>query len=258
MFCEVLTELGYDSEQTINVAEPFAQATACNLTAPAAHAEGFASAGFGPGIPQVGLTTVSAQSSGYSEAHFSASTLYFFEIQPVSPAPGNAPPVLPVLFSAHGEGSIWRSGPGISRSQGLVNLFGNGLSYTDGYSDFYFEVVDEILGDPIDEESLAGGFDTTKFLNLYPGSTYGVTIGAACSTWSGAESSVNCFTQVDPFIGFDQAAFDAQMGENTFQLDEYYTFVYSQNLPIPEPETYALMLAGLSLVGFAARRRYRF
>ncbi len=68
---------------------------------------------------------------------------------------------------------------------------------------------------------------------------------------------MNCFAQVDPFISFDQAAFDALMGENTFRLDEYYSFVYSENLPIPEPGPYAMMLAGLGLVGFAARRRYR-
>lgn len=273
MFCEVQAG-GYAFDQTINVAEPFAQATACNLTTSGtywgepvnAHAEGYASAGFGPGIPQIGLATVSAQISTYdgkAEAIFGASTQYFFEIQPISTVPGTAPALLPVLFSAHGEGSSGRSGYGISRSQGVVNLVGNGLSYPDGYSDFYFEVVDETAYDPIDEEYLGGGFDTTKFLNLYSNSTYQVVLSASCYTWAApvgqsAAASVGCFAQVDPFITFNQAAFDAQMGENTFRLDEYYTFVYSQNLPIPEPEPYAMMLAGLGLVGFAARRRWTF
>lgn len=257
---------GYAFDQEGNVEQPFAQSTACDLTVPDAHAEGYASAGFGPGIPQIGLTTTSAQISTYdgiAEANFVASTQYFFEIQPIGTVPGTAPALLPVLFSAHGEGSSWRSGYGTSRSQGFANLVGNGLSYPDGYSDFYLEVDDEIAYDPIDEESLVGGFDTTKFLNLYTNSTYQVVISAACSTWAGpvgqsAAASVNCFAQVDPFISFDQAAFDAQMGADTFRLDDYYAFVYSENLPIPEPESYAMMLAGLGLVGFAARRRYRF
>ena len=39
-------------------------------------------------------------------------------------------------------------------------------------------------------------------------------------------------------------------GEN-----EFYGEFYTAPAPVPEPETYALMLAGLGLVGFAARRR---
>jgi hypothetical protein len=31
--------------------------------------------------------------------------------------------------------------------------------------------------------------------------------------------------------------------------------LYVQAVPVPEAETYAMMLAGLGLVGFAARRR---
>ena len=39
-------------------------------------------------------------------------------------------------------------------------------------------------------------------------------------------------------------------------MDEYSeTFVV--RAAVPEPETYALMLAGLGLVGFVARRRQR-
>jgi hypothetical protein len=35
----------------------------------------------------------------------------------------------------------------------------------------------------------------------------------------------------------------------------YYEMTQTVAVPVPEPETYALMLAGLGLVGFAARRR---
>ncbi len=48
---------------------------------------------------------------------------------------------------------------------------------------------------------------------------------------------------VDPFIGIHEAA-------NLINVSASF-----QAAPIPEPETYALMLAGLALVGAAARRR---
>lgn len=34
-----------------------------------------------------------------------------------------------------------------------------------------------------------------------------------------------------------------------------YDYVNVASLPVPEPETYALMLAGLGLLGFAVQRR---
>jgi hypothetical protein len=51
----------------------------------------------------------------------------------------------------------------------------------------------------------------------------------------------------DYIIGFN----DSSNGDA-----DYDDFVIGVNFaPIPEPETYALMLAGLGIVGFAARRR---
>jgi hypothetical protein len=95
-------------------------------------------------------------------------------------------------------------------------------------------------------------FNGSVPIDLYTGSEYGVQVAAACYA---AGSSASCSAWVDPFFAFDQAAFDQQMGNDTFALNEYYQFVFSPNVPVPEPETYALMLAGLGLVGFVVRRR---
>ena len=50
-------------------------------------------------------------------------------------------------------------------------------------------------------------------------------------------------------IGYNDSAGSASLGD-------WDDFVVGVNLsPIPEPETYAMLLAGLGLLGFAARRR---
>jgi hypothetical protein len=55
--------------------------------------------------------------------------------------------------------------------------------------------------------------------------------------------------------------YSADGAQDTYSFDTDYLFVVAVRLgdvavsPIPEPETYALMLAGLGLVGFMARRR---
>ena len=49
----------------------------------------------------------------------------------------------------------------------------------------------------------------------------------------------------------DALRFTATAGDGYYSVSEIQAF----GQPVPEPETYALMLAGLGLVGFAARRR---
>jgi hypothetical protein len=61
------------------------------------------------------------------------------------------------------------------------------------------------------------------------------------------------------FVGaWSTAAFDrAEIFETTGDIEnEFYGQVYAGNLaPVPEADTYALMLLGIGLVSFASRRR---
>ena len=238
--CEVQAG-AYDLDQYSSGLQQYEQTTSCELSVLNASAEGHATAGFGPGIPQVGVAGAGADIwtyNGMAGANFAANVQYYFEIQPIKVVPGTPPALLPVLFSARGQGYSHRFGYGLSTSTGTVHLTGAGLAFDDARFEFEAYVVDETAYDPVDEESQVDGFDDTKFLNLYPNSTYHVYVSASCSLWAGpvgqnADAYVNCWAEVDPFIAFDQSTFDAIMGTETFVLEEYYKFVFSENLPLP-------------------------
>lgn len=74
---------------------------------------------------------------------------------------------------------------------------------------------------------------------------------------------------IDQFIGSQSFSVSATVdGTSLHSLPLYYGFTagngladdghsISSAIPVPEPETYAMLLAGLGLVGFATRRRLR-
>jgi hypothetical protein len=241
--CEVQAG-GYDLDQYDSGAQQYEQAISCNLSVADASSEGNASAGFGPGIPKIGIVKANAQIdtyNGIAKANLAASVQYYFEIQKIKVVPSTPPALLPVLFSARGEGHSQRVGYGLSQSIGVVYIFG----FYDKRFEFEAYVVDEVAYDQIDEEYIEGGFNDTKFLNLSPNYPYSVSMSAGCSLWAGpvgqnAHASVRCSAQVDPFIAFDQSAFDAVMGNQTFALNEHYRIVFSENLPLPPSPTSAM------------------
>jgi PEP-CTERM motif len=76
-----------------------------------------------------------------------------------------------------------------------------------------------------------------------PGTSIGL-IGTNLTVTSGAAAGTYAFV-----LGYNDSAGTATLGD-------WDDFVVGVNIaPIPEPETYALMLAGLGVMGFIARRR---
>lgn len=97
------------------------------------------------------------------------------------------------------------------------------------------------------------GFHWMTWWGNHPASVYPAGSGASFSVTldhvkpaanTGAPATYWAFTS--PATSYDQNAY----GRYTF-----YTTTLTSPAPVPEPETYALMLAGLGLVGFAARHR---
>lgn len=101
-----------------------------------------------------------------------------------------------------------------------------------------------------DHNTLAFGFNSGQFNNGLD-----VTINFA----SGPAYTNTFAVGGDAFYGFMSSAADIQSvviggGTNsfTFAIDN---FRFTTSPPIPEPETYAMMMAGLGLLGFMARRK---
>lgn len=164
-------------------------------------------------------------------------------------APGTVSSKIPVYFHAQGEGSSTVDGSASATFSAFVQGVGDGFPYS------LFQ-----LGG---SGSASDSFNQRTTLWFAPG-TYGGSIGAGCGLIGegsvdgeghAVTGSASCNVAIDPTLGFDQAAFDLAMGANTFRLDDYYRLSLSPNLPVPEPQTVALMLAGLGVLRFVNRRR---
>ena len=121
---------------------------------------------------------------------------------------------------------------------------------------------------PLSRFSISGLYNETDAFNdcvtfnLLADREYKGILSASCEvseSGSTPAAAADCSVFIDPEIGFDQAAFDLQMGANTFDLNEYYQIVFSPNIPssvVPVPSANFLFGSGLlGLVGIARNKR---
>lgn len=123
------------------------------------------------------------------------------------------------------------------------------------------------------------GFGTTNVINA-TGNTGSVTATSLdgwsltlANTTSASAFAINpyvdpttCCSPVDPALmlaaaqapgnyGFGDYSINLAYDLGTIANSQSVTFGYEYIMAVPEPETYAMLLAGLGLVGFSARRR---
>ena len=234
------------------------------------HAEGSAVAELGTTAGAIGVTTAQTLAhsvNGIASSRTYAGVTYYFQIELITGQPNPGISSIPTLISAVGVGHAGREGYGIADARGLVQASGGNLDFDDARFEFQAYVVDEIAFDPNDTENLTDGFDESRSLDLLLAGLYTVTTSSSCYSWVapiGGQSDgavAKCSAWVDPIFSFDQAAFDVQMGSDTFALADYYRLVFSENVPTappnPIPLPSSMALAGAGLLGLVLSRRRR-
>ena len=138
------------------------------------------------------------------------------------------------------------------------------ITVTDSYYTFTFNSID-------DADSPSSNLDDWFFFegntlqevadNLVPPTTFSITLAPGVYQYSfGSGPVVPALVPIDPFtsvtLNGDILYFDDRnSGVPDIDSNDFRVSVAYEVSPIPEPETYALMLAGLGVVGFMARRR---
>jgi hypothetical protein len=100
----------------------------------------------------------------------------------------------------------------------------------------------------LEQDNIGTGTDFNFTLPVAGDTVFGVHWGGGRG---GGDTAFYRVTVDSGFTGFDIVSMNPARGRGTISN----VALYSTTPAVPEPETYALMLAGLAAVGFAARRR---
>lgn len=171
----------------------------------------------GPTSAEFGAVTIDFDSAPPAGWSYSGGALFTTSIGGITAVPPGA------------TGNFWSIGPsGGQDGPGLVTLAG-GASYY-GF----------LWGSP-------DGYNSVSF---YDGATLlGSFTGAAVYPPANGDQSVGLFFNAFAGAGEKITRIEFGSSSNAFETDNHAV------VAVPEPETYALMLAGLGVLGFVARRR---
>jgi hypothetical protein len=164
----------------------------------------------------------------------------------------------PLAISFPGAGTATLSGTGqvVSTSPGTTNGFGryatDGNQFWEATSSFSITFSAPVaafgfMG--VDIGDFNGQVTVTTAGGLNQVFNVGNTIG-------GAGGGVLFWGVIDNATTFTSVSFgNTNSGTDFFGFDQMTIGSLQQVTPVPEPETYAMLLAGLGLLGFVARRR---
>jgi hypothetical protein len=165
------------------------------------------------------------------------------------------------LFSGVDGGNVYaRSDASAESPSNVISIFGTGIpSFDNRYGTIHAAFSSAQTSVSIDTllTGAAEGFGNsgTGYLKAY---NSGVLLGTSTTTTLGAWNTLSFSGS-----GITDAYFTVQYnGDPTYGLFDNFNYGDGSNgngggviSPVPEPETYAMLLVGLGLIGFMARRR---
>ncbi|MBL8173953.1 MAG: hypothetical protein JNK48_04745 [Bryobacterales bacterium] len=175
------------------------------------------------------ISAVTSGAAAFASASGTISVSYSARIEQLAAPPVHTPR-LPVRFRGVGFGSA--SGPGGWSATIAITYPAFHRTWSASGAQTALE-VDEVLW-------------------VAPNDMLAIGLNAVCTSNAVGGADSYCSADVDPIMFFDQEAWDALLGTNTFLLDDFFALKSSANL-VPEPALWPL--AACALAGILVRRR---
>lgn len=156
--------------------------------------------------------------------------------------------VVPVRISTEGEAAVTSLGLRANASTHLSETLEQIFSITALFNARAYTAI------PLQPQVLSDSYSITETRDLIPDHVYFGALSAECS--NDLVGDWQCSANVNVSFALDQIAFDARMGESSFDLSQYVSLQASPNL-VPEPSPGALGATALAVLAATARARQR-